>query len=80
MEALKIVLRVILLLVSLGLCVVVLMQSAKSDGMSALSGGNDMGAAANRPKDKDTVLAFWTKIGAAATFVLCVVSVILERF
>ncbi len=79
MEALKIVLRVVLLLVSLGLAVIVLMQSAKTDAMAAYTGGENSAMSA-RPKGKDAILGRWTKIAAVVMFVLCVASVILEKF
>lgn len=78
MEVVKIILRVLLLIVCLGLTVLVLLQKGSDGVSSAIIGGTNEGSNA-RAKGKDVLYSKYTKIAAVVTFVLCVASTLLEK-
>ena len=69
MEVLKTILLVFQLISCVGLTVVILLQSSKSDGMSALTGGTDTFLGRSKAATLDAKLERLTKWVAAA-FVL----------
>ncbi|MGI6315941.1 MAG: preprotein translocase subunit SecG [Christensenellales bacterium] len=78
MEVIKIILRVLLLVVCLGLTVLVLLQKGSDGASAAIIGGINEGSSA-RSKGKDELYARYTKIAAVVTFVLCVASTLLDK-
>ena len=71
---LKTIITVIQVIAALFLVAVVLLQSGKSSGISAISGGsNDTFLAKNKSKSMDAKLARWTKWVAIAFMALTLV-------
>lgn len=70
MEALKIVLLVFQLISCAALTVIILLQSSKSDGMSALTGSTDTFLGRNKAATLDAKLERMTKWVAAAFILL----------
>lgn len=70
MEALKIVLLVFQLISCAALTVIILLQSSKSDGMSALTGNTDSFLGRNKAATLDAKLERMTKWVAAAFILL----------
>lgn len=70
MEALKIVLLVFQLISCAALTVIILLQSSKSDGMSALTGNTDSFLGRNKTATLDAKLERMTKWVAAAFILL----------
>ncbi len=70
MEALKIVLLVFQLISCAALTVIILLQSSKSDGMSALTGNTDSFLGRNKAATMDAKLERMTKWVAAAFILL----------
>jgi len=74
MQVLEIILTVVQALCSVGLIVVVLLQSGKEAGLSgALSGSSDSYMNKNKKNDLDSILASSTKWIAAVWIVLTLV-------
>ena len=82
MGVVLIIVDVILVLVCVALVVLVLMQKEKSGSLSpAIAGGNvDHFYKRNKGASKDERLAKYTKVAAVIGAVLCLASVIIERF
>ncbi len=70
MEALKIVLLVFQLISCAALTVIILLQSSKSDGMSALTGNTDSFLGRNKAATLDAKLERMTKWVSAAFILL----------
>jgi preprotein translocase subunit SecG len=71
MEALKIVITVIQLILAVGLTVIIMFQSGKSNGLSAaIAGGSESFMSKNKNKGLDAKLARATKWIAAAFVIL----------
>ena len=73
MEALRIVLTVIYILICLALVVLVLMQEGKSAGLGAISGAAESYWGKNKGRSMEGKLVKYTKIVAAAIFILAIV-------
>lgn len=82
MGVVLIIVNVVLVLLCAAMIVLVLMQKEKSGSLSpAIAGGNeDNFYKRNKNASKDEKLAKYTKIVAIVGAVLCVASVIIERF
>lgn len=76
MNALQIILNVCLILASLVMIVTVLLQSSESDGMGAISGGNDSFFGKNKNTAAEAKLALGTKVSAGVFVVLALVMII----
>lgn len=71
MEIVEIVLTILEVIASIGLIVIVLLQSGKESGLSgAISGGADTYLGKSKSGSLDQKLAFWTKWIALAWAVL----------
>jgi len=73
MDALKMVIVIIQLLVCMSLLAVIILQSGKNSGLSALSGKSDTYLSRNKSKSRDMRLALATK-WVAGIFVLLTVA------
>jgi len=72
MDALKTIFVILQLLVCLSLMIVVILQSGKNSGLSALSGKSDTYLAKNKSKSRDMRLALATKWVAGAFIILTI--------
>ncbi len=66
------VIMTLLLIVSLGLIILVLLQSSKSEGLSALSGGAEQLFGKQKARGMDLILARITVVLAVLFFVLAI--------
>lgn len=73
MAALKTVLMVVFILISIALTVIVLMQEGKSAGLGAISGAADTYWGKNKGRSMEGTLEKFTKFAAAAVLVLALV-------
>jgi len=71
MQVIRIILTILFVLVCLALTVIVLLQEGKSGGLGAVAGGNSYWEQ-NKGRSAEGKKVFWTKILAAAFFVLAV--------
>lgn len=77
MSTISLVLTIIQVLLALVLTCVVLLQTGKSEGLSALGASSDTFMARNKSKTRDAIMARWTKYVAIGfmvlTLILCLV-------
>lgn len=79
MVAISWIIRIILILVSLGLIVVVLLQKSKQAGMGALAGGDSF-SLKGKAKGSEALLEKLTKIGTAAFMILAVLLMVITKY
>ena len=73
MEIAKLIFVIIQLIISLALICIIILQSGKNSGLSALSGKSDTFLARNKSKSRDARLALATKWFAGVFVILTVV-------
>ena len=73
MEALRVVINIIFILVCVALTVLVLMQEGKSAGLGSISGAAETYWGRNKGRSMEGKLVKWTTILAVVFFVLTVV-------
>ena len=73
MEALRIVINIIFILVCVALTVLVLMQEGKNNGLGALTGSSDTYWSKNKGKSKESVLKKVTVVLGVLYFALALV-------
>ena len=73
------IIRIILLLVSIGLTAIVLLQKGNQGGMGAIAGGDSF-AMKGKAKGRDALLAKLTKIGAACFMVLARLLAVVTKY
>ena len=73
MEVLKLIFVVIQLVICIALICIVILQSGKNSGLSALSGQSDTYLSRNKQKSRDVRLALATKWFAGGFVILTVV-------
>ena len=73
MEVLKIIFIIIQLLICLALIAIIILQSGKNSGLSALSGKSDTFLSRNKKKSRDARLALATKWFAGVFVILTIV-------
>ena len=73
MEALRVVINIIFILVCVALTVLVLMQEGKSAGLGSISGAAETYWGRNKGRSMEGNLEKWTKILMAVFFVLAVI-------
>ena len=73
MEVVKIIFVVIQLLICLTLMAIIILQSGKNSGLSALSGKSDTFLARNKSKSRDARLALATKWFAGVFVILTLI-------
>ena len=78
MEALRIVLTVIYILISLALVVLVLMQEGKSAGLGAISGAAETYWGKNKGRSVESKLKLWTFISLGILGLFAVVFFIIQ--
>ena len=80
MEVVLLIGKILLVLLSLGVIVLVLMQSGKGDGLSGLAGGSaETFFARNKSKTLEAKLSRLTYIGGGAIIVLSIALVLLGK-
>ena len=70
MSTIGIVLTVILMILAVVLAVIILMQSKRSAGLGAISGGNDTYWSKNKGNSMEGALEKYTKIGGALFMII----------
>ncbi len=78
MEALRIILTVIFLLVAVALIGLVLMQSSQTSGLGSIAGGAETFFGKKKAKTYEAKLRFFTKIAVTVFVVLAVVLVLIQ--
>ena len=73
MEALRVVINIIFILVCVALTVLVLMQEGKSAGLGSISGAAETYWGRNKGRSMEGNLEKWTKILMGVFFVLAIV-------
>ena len=73
MEALRVVINIIFILVCVALTVLVLMQEGKSAGLGSISGAAETYWGRNKGRSMEGNLEKWTKILMVVFFVLAIV-------
>ena len=73
MEALRIVINIIFILVCVALTVLVLMQEGKSAGLGSISGAAETYWGRNKGRSMEGNLVKWTKILTVVFFLLAIV-------
>jgi len=69
----QLALTILVVIVSVALTVIVMLQSGKSSGLGAISGGAETFLSKNKAKSMDAKLARWTKYVAVLFMVLILV-------
>lgn len=69
----QLALTILVVIVSVALTAIVMLQSGKSSGLGAISGGAETFLAKNKAKSMDAKLARWTKYVAILFMVLVLV-------
>ena len=69
----QLALTILVVIVSVALTVIVMLQSGKSSGLGAISGGAETFLSKNKAKSMDAKLARWTKYVAILFMVLILV-------
>ena len=73
MDALRIIVKIVLIIVSIVLTVIILMQEGKNNGLGAIAGGQDSYWSKNKGRSMEGVLVKVTRILVIVFFVISIV-------